>query len=81
VELIEGESVLGGGSAPGATLATMLIAITSSALSAEELATRLRANDPPIVARIDEGRVLLDLRTVFPEQDTAIAGALAKVAV
>jgi L-seryl-tRNA(Ser) seleniumtransferase len=81
VELIEGESVLGGGSAPGASLATMLIAITSSALSAEELATRLRANDPPIVARIDEGRVLFDLRTVFPEQDTAIAGALAKVAV
>ena len=36
----------------------------------------LRRNDPPIIARVEEGRVLLDLRTVFPEQDAEIAKAL-----
>ena len=41
---------------------------------------RLRASDPPIIARVEEGRVLLDLRTVFPEQDDAIAQALAQIA-
>jgi L-seryl-tRNA(Ser) seleniumtransferase len=50
-------------------------------LSAEELARRLRHSKPPIVARVEEGRVLLDLRTVFPEQDDVIAAALNAVAV
>jgi L-seryl-tRNA(Ser) seleniumtransferase len=40
----------------------------------------LRHNDPPIVARVEEGRVLLDLRTVFPEQDGAIVAALQQIA-
>jgi len=39
----------------------------------------LRAVEPPIVARIEDGRVLLDLRTVFPEQDAAIAQALVRI--
>ncbi|MFB3815918.1 MAG: L-seryl-tRNA(Sec) selenium transferase [Terriglobales bacterium] len=78
VEVVNGASVTGGGSAPGATLPTKLLAITCEGLSADELSARLRANDPPIVARVEEGRVLLDLRTVFPEQDEAIVRALAK---
>jgi L-seryl-tRNA(Ser) seleniumtransferase len=45
-------------------------------MSADELASKLRMNTPPIVARVDEGRVLLDLRTVLPEQDAAVAAAL-----
>jgi L-seryl-tRNA(Ser) seleniumtransferase len=40
----------------------------------------LRNSDPPVIARVDEGRVLLDLRTVFPEQDAAIAAALGLLA-
>jgi L-seryl-tRNA(Ser) seleniumtransferase len=44
------------------------------------LATRLRNNDPPIIARVEDGRVLLDLRTVFPEQDLPIAAALQRIA-
>jgi L-seryl-tRNA(Ser) seleniumtransferase len=80
VELIDGESVIGGGSAPSAVLPTRLLAVTGNGLTANEIATRLRASDPPIVARVEEGRVLLDLRTVFPEQDEAVASALSRLA-
>jgi L-seryl-tRNA(Ser) seleniumtransferase len=76
VELADGESVIGGGAAPSAVLATRLLAVTAKNLSADELAARLRACDPPVIARVEEGRVLLDLRTVFPEQDEAVATAL-----
>jgi L-seryl-tRNA(Ser) seleniumtransferase len=76
VELTEGASVIGGGAAPGATLATILLAVTCKDLSADDLAARLRAHQPPIVARVEQGQVLLDLRTVFPEQDAIIAKAL-----
>jgi L-seryl-tRNA(Ser) seleniumtransferase len=76
VEVTDGESVIGGGAAPSAVLPTRLLAVTCTALTADELSARLRASDPPIVARVEEGRVLLDLRTVFPEQDEAVAKAL-----
>ena len=76
VEVLDGESVIGGGAAPSAALPTRLLAITCTGLSADELSVRLRASDPPIIARVEEGRVLLDLRTVFPEQDEAILQAL-----
>ncbi len=75
-EVVAGESVIGGGAAPGATLPTQLLALSWEGLSADEFAARLRDNNPPIVARVEEGRVLLDLRTVFPEQDGVIAKAL-----
>jgi L-seryl-tRNA(Ser) seleniumtransferase len=68
-ELIDGESLIGGGSAPSSTLPTTLLALSCSSLSINELADRLRAADPPLIARLEEGRMLLDLRTVFPEQD------------
>jgi L-seryl-tRNA(Ser) seleniumtransferase len=79
LKIIDGESVLGGGSAPGATLPTKLIAVTSDDIPPDEIAQRLRAHEPPIVARVDEGRLLLDLRTVLPEQDSAISNALCKI--
>ena len=79
-EILDGDSLLGGGAAPSSVLPTRILAITCEGLSADELATQLRASDPPIVARVEEGRVLLDLRTVFPEQDAAIAGALTRIA-
>jgi L-seryl-tRNA(Ser) seleniumtransferase len=56
-----------------------LLALTCEGLSADELVTRLRSSDPPVIARVDEGRVLLDLRTVFPEQDAALATALSRM--
>ncbi len=79
-ELLDGDSLLGGGAAPSTVLPTRLLAITYAELSAQEVAARLRACDPPIIARIEEGRILLDLRTVFPEQDATLAAALRRIA-
>jgi L-seryl-tRNA(Ser) seleniumtransferase len=72
LELIDGESLIGGGSAPSSTLPTTLLALTCYSLSANELAERLRACNPPVIARVEEGRVLLDLRTVLPQQEDSL---------
>ena len=79
IEVIDGESVIGGGAAPSSALPTRLVAVTCGDLSADGLATRLRGCDPPIVSRVEDGRVLLDLRTVFPHQDHLIAAAIARI--
>ena len=78
-EILDGESILGGGSAPSSVLPTQVLALSCEGLSADDLAAHLRNSQPPIIARVEEGRVLLDLRTVFPEQDIAIATALARI--
>jgi len=70
-ELIEGDSEVGGGSFPGAKLRTWLAGFPD-----ESLAERLRANDPPIIARVAGSRVLLDARTIFPEQVETVIAAL-----
>jgi len=75
-EMIDGESVIGGGAAPSAVLPTKLLAVMRDGLSADEISARLRASEPPVIARVEEGRVLLDLRTVFPEQDENVIAAL-----
>jgi len=69
--VIEGESEVGGGSFPGAKLKTWLVSLPD-----ERLATRLRANDPPIIARVADGRTLLDPRTILPHQTEAVRTAL-----
>jgi L-seryl-tRNA(Ser) seleniumtransferase len=79
VEIVDGESILGGGAAPSSVLPTRLLAVTCEGLSADEIASHLRGAEPPIIARVEEGRVLLDLRTVFPEQDAAVATALHRI--
>jgi len=71
--------VIGGGAAPSAVLPTRLIALTHTDLSADELSAQLRASAPPVIARVEEGRVLLDLRTVFSEQDASLATQLASM--
>ena len=80
VEVIDGESVIGGGAAPSAVLPTCLLALSAKDLSADELAARLRHSSPPIIARVEDGRVLLDLRTVFPEQDEVVIQAFGQIA-
>ena len=77
-EIIDGESIIGGGAAPAAILPTSLLALTCSGFDADELAERLRSGNPAIISRVQESRVLLDLRTVLPEQDASIAQELAK---
>jgi L-seryl-tRNA(Ser) seleniumtransferase len=79
-ELLPGESVIGGGAAPGSNLPTILVAISGESFSADQFAMRLRQNDPPVIARVEERRVLIDLRTVFPEQESAILAALESIA-
>jgi L-seryl-tRNA(Ser) seleniumtransferase len=80
VTVMDAESVIGGGAAPSAVLPTQVLAITCEGWSADELSSTLRAADPPIIARVEEGHVLLDLRTVFPEQDEAVTRALRQIA-
>jgi L-seryl-tRNA(Ser) seleniumtransferase len=62
-EVIDGQSTVGGGSLPGETLPTKLVALTVN--NPDDLLARLRRGDPPVVARIENNRVVLDLRTVL----------------
>jgi L-seryl-tRNA(Ser) seleniumtransferase len=80
IEICDGESVIGGGAAPSSVLPTRLLTVSCDALAADALATRLRSGDPPVITRVEDGRVLLDLRTVFLEQDAAIAAVLDRIA-
>ncbi|MDP9161014.1 MAG: L-seryl-tRNA(Sec) selenium transferase [Acidobacteriota bacterium] len=75
-EVIDGESILGGGATPSATLPTRLLAISSREMSADQLSARLRACPLPIICRVEDGRVLLDLRTVLPDQDKIVIEGL-----
>ncbi|MCA9907892.1 MAG: L-seryl-tRNA(Sec) selenium transferase, partial [Anaerolineae bacterium] len=69
--VINGESTVGGGSLPGATLPTALVALDMS--SPDIFTANLRSADPPLIARIQDGRVVFDPRTVLPSQaDTLI---------
>jgi len=70
LELIESRSTVGGGSLPGQSLPTTALAIQSD--SAERLAMLLRQGTPPIIGRVEHNRLLLDPRTVLPEQDAAL---------
>ena len=73
-EILPGNSVAGGGATPEQSIPTWLIAIECADLAETE--RRLRANDPPVVARIEKERLVLDLRTVFAEEEEALAAAL-----
>ena len=74
VEVVSAESTIGGGSLPGQVLPTRALAL--GVPSPDSLAVSLRAATPPIVARIEDDRLLLDPRTVLPEQDAALIEAV-----
>jgi L-seryl-tRNA(Ser) seleniumtransferase len=76
VEVMQVQSVIGGGSAPGATLASRALALSSNEIGADEIARRLREWEVPVIARVEERRVLLDLRTVEPEHDEVVLRAV-----
>jgi L-seryl-tRNA(Ser) seleniumtransferase len=77
VEIVEGNSAVGGGSAPTTHPPTVLLALSHPTLSADALEGRLRRARPPVVARIFDGRVVLDLRTVAAEEEAELLDALA----
>jgi len=74
-EIVPGNSVIGGGATPEQTIPTWLIAVECADVVQAE--RRLREGDPPIVARIEDGRLMLDLRTVLPDEEAAVERALA----
>jgi L-seryl-tRNA(Ser) seleniumtransferase len=72
----EGVSKVGGGAAPEVEVPTFLIGLRAEDLSAQRALDGLRAHTPPVIARIADDRVLLDLRTVLPEQEASLQEAL-----
>jgi L-seryl-tRNA(Ser) seleniumtransferase len=78
-EVLDGFSTMGGGSAPGSSLATALVALHHRSISASQLERRLREQTPPVVARIENDRVVLDLRTVAPEDDATLTVLLGRL--
>ncbi len=73
-ELTAGVSVIGGGATPEQSLPTCLIAIRTANISDSQ--RRLRLHTPPVIARVEDDRLLIDLRTVFPEEESELAAAL-----
>ena len=73
-QTIAGESTVGGGSLPGTSMPTQLVAISHP--DVEAVAARLRENDPPVIGRIQDGRFLMDPRTVLPRQREALLEAV-----
>jgi L-seryl-tRNA(Ser) seleniumtransferase len=77
----EGVSAIGGGSGPNVHPPTVLIAITDTRRSVDELAQALRSSHPPVISRIADERVLMDLRTVEPHEEADVINALIGLAV
>ena len=75
-DLIEGESEVGGGSFPGAKLKTWLVRLNSQRLAPNPLAERLRSGDPPVITRIADDHVVLDPRTIMPDEVDTVARAV-----
>ena len=72
--VVPGEATVGGGSLPDETLPSRLVALRVEGEAV--LAARLRRGDPPVVARLERDQLLLDLRTVLPEEDDTLLAAL-----
>ncbi|HVS38484.1 MAG TPA: L-seryl-tRNA(Sec) selenium transferase [Gemmataceae bacterium] len=72
----EDSAYVGGGSLPDRALPTWVVEIEAAGVSDAELARRLRMGDPPVMGRLQGGKLLLDVRTVFPEQEAALIQAI-----
>jgi L-seryl-tRNA(Ser) seleniumtransferase len=69
-------AVSGGGSLPGEELESWGLSVTHPEKSPDEVERSLRTHEPPVIARIEQDRVLLDLRTIEPSDDATVAAAL-----
>ncbi|MFI5177623.1 MAG: L-seryl-tRNA(Sec) selenium transferase [Vicinamibacterales bacterium] len=78
--IVDGVSTTGGGSAPGSALPTKLVALGVTGCSAAEVERRLRAQVPPVIARIQDDEVVLDLRTVLIGEEADLARAVRSAA-
>ena len=84
-KVIDGETMVGGGSLPGGTLPTRLVAIgeqggKKKGNTSQTISDRLRGMPVPVIGRISEDRLLLDPRSVLPEDDVAVLAALQDIA-
>lgn len=79
LQIVDSASTVGGGSLPGQTLPSKALALTVPAV--DDLAAYLRRANPPVIARVDNGQLLLDPRTVLPEQDKVLIAGLKHVIV
>jgi len=79
LDLVDGDSAVGGGAAPGVSLPTTLISVSHLSLSATEIEQGLRKYSPPVIARIADDKVLIDLRTVFEDEEADLCSALLSV--
>jgi L-seryl-tRNA(Ser) seleniumtransferase len=80
ITIEDGESVIGGGSAPEVKLPTVLVAIEDDELSASSIEQRLRGHRVPIITRTEHNRVLIDLRTVEPDEEAILLEAITSLA-
>jgi L-seryl-tRNA(Ser) seleniumtransferase len=76
IELVDDVAYVGGGSLPDQALPTVVVAVTAKAIGDAELATRLRTGTPAVVGRVQGGKLLLDMRTVFERQEDGLIQAL-----
>ena len=77
VQVIDGASQMGSGSLPTQNLPTRLVALAPAAMAPDDLAARLRRHSPPVFARIQDDRVLVDPRTLLPGDEAPLLEALA----
>jgi L-seryl-tRNA(Ser) seleniumtransferase len=75
-KVVDGETMVGGGSLPGGSLPTKLVALSGGRTAVKRLAEKLRAREVPVVGRISDDALLLDPRTVLPEEDSLMREAL-----
>ena len=78
-ELTQGQSLIGGGATPEQSIPTWLISIECA--NVVDCERRLRAHNPPVIARIQDEKLVFDLRTVFPDEESELAAALGALAV
>jgi L-seryl-tRNA(Ser) seleniumtransferase len=77
--ILAGQSAVGGGSGPNVHPPTSLIALKHSTLSADALEMKLRDSSPPVIARIADGLVVIDLRTVDPRDEPTLLAVLTEL--
>ena len=79
IDIIDGHSVIGGGAAPDIQPETVLIALEAHGLSADDLEEKLRLSGPPVITRIENNRVVIDLRTVDQSEEGELIDILAVI--
>ena len=79
VEVKTGNSVVGGGSAPDVQPETYILAVTHAQMSVSKLEEKLRNSQPPVITRILEDKIVIDLRTVNESEENELLEILAKI--